>query len=264
MRIDDDTPEPHSLPCTYPANPPMNLLHDELLWPCNLFAFEGIDGSGKSSVMRAVAAAVAERYQKVIPLKLAGSELVRHALERAKWLNVDPMCFNLLNWVSIFHQVSGLRDLYNSANLIFFDRYTLTVRLRGRMEGLASDYMDILERMVPHPAAIFLIDCDPDICLERIRAARRSITYFESGARHVPDAHALMVERGDWERTSDTGRDQQLKQTLCRLRKEYLRLAQTYPNLQVIDNSGELDAAVLAVLDNMPEILTVGRQRTPR
>jgi len=253
MLIHDDTPDPGSLPDVYPANPPVNLLrgHD-LLYPRNFFAFEGIDGSGKSTLLRAVAHAMAEQNVEVTTLKLAGSELVRHALERAKWLNVDPVCFSLLNWISIFHQTAAQRDVYNTARLVFFDRYTLTVRVRGQLEGLSSEYMDLLQSMVPCPAATFLIDCPPEVCLERIRANRRPITYFESGVRHVPDTHAAMVEHGEWERMDNATREGARKQTLERTRERYLSLAAERPNVHVIDNSGDIGLARERILQYLP------------
>src|SRR4051812_31620018 len=98
--------------------------------------------------------------------------------------------------------------------------------------------------MVAHPATIFVIDCDPDICLQRIRAGLRPITYFESGARHVPHLEAPMIERGEWERKTNSDREAGLRMTLTRMREKFLELAASYPRVHVIDNSAGLDDAV--------------------
>jgi len=255
MSFQDDTPEPGTFPETYPANPPVNLLRESaLLFPKNLFVFEGIDGSGKSTVLHEVTKVLLSHNMEVTTSKLAGSELLRHAMERAKWLNVDPVCFNLLNWVSIFHQTAAQREFYGKNRLIFFDRFTLSVRVRGCLEGLALDYMDILERMLPRPALTFLIDCPPMICLERIRSRRRAISYYESGVRHVSRISDPMIEKGEWQRRNDHSREKELMCSLERMREHYLQIAANRADVYVVDNSDKIESSVKAVIKQLIHI----------
>jgi thymidylate kinase len=252
MRIEDDTPEPGTIPDVYPRNPPINLLYGEkLLNPGNFYAFEGIDAAGKSTLIREVTKILESRGRDVAKLKLAGSDLIRHAMERAKWLNVDPICFNLLNWVSVFHQTSRHCHLFNTSTLIFFDRYTMTIKARGRWEGLSNDYMDALERMIPRPRVTFLIDCDPDLSVSRVRANERSISYFESGVRHVPATGEPMFEVNESARSKTDRREEGFRRSQRRMREEFLRLASNRTDVVIIENDDQIEAAVDKILANI-------------
>jgi len=250
MQLNDDTPTPGFIPDVYPSQPPINLIHEvELLNPNNFYAFEGIDGSGKSTLIRAVSESLANSGIETITAKLVGSDIVLHAIERAKWLNVDPICFNLLNWVSVFHQINMNKEFLNTPRLLLADRFTMTIKTRGFLEGLQNDYMDILEKMIPRPTAFFLLDCEPELCVERILTSKRQITYFESGARHVSMPNEQMVERSKWERTNTVTREKMLLQSLTRTRQHFLSLAKQYSNVIIIDNSCSIEHAVNQVVD---------------
>jgi len=252
MRIEDDTPEPGIIPDVYPLNSPINLLNDrKLLYPDNFYAFEGIDAAGKSTLILEVAKKLASRGREVAKLKLAGSDLIRHALERAKWLNVDPICFNLLNWISVFHQTSSHQHLFNTSTLIFFDRYTMTIKARGRSEGLSTDYMDILERMLPRPRITFLVDCDPDLSVCRVRTNQRSISYFEAGVRHVISTGEPMTEVSESVRSKTARREEGLNRSQRRMREEFFRLARNRADIVVINNSDRIEVAADQVLANL-------------
>lgn len=252
MRIEDDTPEPGTIPDVYPRNPPVNLLHgEELLHPDNFYAFEGIDAAGKSTLIREVTTTLESRGRDVVTLKLAGSDLIRHAMERAKWLNVDPLCFNLLNWISVFHQTSSHCDLFNTSTLIFFDRYTMTIKARGRLEGLSNDYMDALERRVPRPRVTFMVDCDPDLSVSRVRANKRSISYFEAGVRHVGSTGEPIFEVNESVRSKVDRREEGFRQSQRRMRQEFLRLASNRTDVMIVENDDQIGAAVDKVLTNI-------------
>jgi dTMP kinase len=263
MHVADDTPEPDGLPAIYPRDAPVNLLSGAALRPGNFYSFEGIDGSGKTSLARAVAAAAQERGWSSVLLRLGKSELLRHAIERAKWLNADPLTLNLLNWVSIAHDTASQHHTFNRAgSVVLFDRYTMTVKLRGLLEGLDLDYMDQLERSVPRPRAVFLVDAPVELCLQRIRAGGRAITYFEAGYRNVERVGQPMRERSSEERSSSAGREQLLLLNLDRMRRTLFELASGSAGVHRIDNTGDLAAAtgeVMRVLGADQETLSDSR-----
>src|SRR5689334_22868643 len=111
MRIDDDTPVPGRIPEIYPKQPPVNLpIGQDLLNPRNFFTFEGIDGAGKSELIFHLSQICHDRGGQTRLLKLGRSDVTSHALERAKWLNANPMTLSLLNWVSIYEQISEIKS----------------------------------------------------------------------------------------------------------------------------------------------------------
>lgn len=229
----------------YPDNPPINLPTDpSYLRPTNLYAFEGLDGSGKSTIVRQVVERCRAGGHSARRLKLTGAPVLGGALENAKRGNVDPMTFNLLNWASLFNQTTLLQDDFNGDELLFFDRYSLTVRTRGLIEGMDTAFMDLVEAQLSQPVAIFLIDCDPNLCLKRLLAGGRQITYFEGGARDVDGPGQPMRERDPSERSPSATREQGLLEHLERMRRIYRELARGRDHVHVISNEGTVDEAL--------------------
>jgi len=249
MRIDDDTPQPDALPAVYPSRPPVNLVVEpDLLHPRNLFAFEGIDGAGKSVLLEQVITALAARGLNTLTLKLGRSDVTWHALERAKWRNANPLTFSLLNWVTIVEQVAEHRAALNGDGLVFFDRYVPTLMVRGVLEGLPTDYMRALRAYAPQPTILFLIDCDPRICRDRIVRRGRPISYFEAGSRVVRGLHQPMQETDPMLR-GDTDRALPLLDHLIRMRSKLNQFVSEYENVMVVDNSGAPESAFEAIID---------------
>ncbi len=252
MQIKDDTPDPSKKPEIYPKRPPVNLLSDtELQNVTNFFAFEGIDGSGKSTVIREIKRLCEERNHAATVLRLGRSDLVHHAMARAIWLNSDPVTFNLLNWISVIQQVTEQRELLKSDAPVLFDRFVLSIKARGILEGMSTDLMDVLETYVPKPKVIFLLDCDPQICQQRVIASGRTITYFEAGARIVPDEGSPMIESDPEVRRDTHNREPLLLKHLVRMRKQFLDVAENYDNVCKIDASKPLDQVIAKVQNVM-------------
>ncbi|HWU86896.1 MAG TPA: hypothetical protein VN253_06460 [Kofleriaceae bacterium] len=250
MHIDDDTPEPGRFPDVYPREAPVNLLCEpHELTPNNFFAFEGVDGTGKSTLARMIVERCTTERRRAEVLRLGRSEIVAHAIERAKWLNADPITLNLLNWVTIFQNtIAHRRALGDPSRLLFADRYTMTIKVRGALEGLDLGYMELLEAKVPRPRRIFLVDAPPELCLARIRAGRQTITYFEAGHRDVSAVGEPMREPSPAVRNSSASRESELLAHLRRSRELYLRLAERHDNVTVLDNSGDTERVLPIIL----------------
>lgn len=248
----DDTPEPGRLPEVYPRNPPRNILQDEaLLHPSNLFAFEGLEGAGKSTLVQAVVSELGARKRSSLLAILRGSDITAHALERAKWKNSDPYVFNLINWVGLFDQTSDLAGLLNGDRVILFDRYTMTVRVRGMLEGMDESLMDMLEPMVPSPKKVFFVDCDPEICVQRIASGGRNISYFEAGNRDAASVGAPLTEADESVRRRSSDRSVPLLRHLYAMRSIYDKVLRKYDNVVIIDNTRHLETSVATVLSHL-------------
>lgn len=252
MYFTDDTPPPGCIPDVYPRQPPLNLLEPALLAPSNFYAFEGVDGAGKSTLIAEVAAACARQRVQTRLLKLGRSEITAHALERAKWINANPMTFSLLNWVTLYEQSTEARDDFNRSGVnVVVDRYIPTLKVRGLLEGLPAGFMTALEAGLPRPSLLFLIDCDPDLCCRRILARDRQISYFEAGSRIVGREGEPMIERDPSARRMSDDREAGLRAHLHRMRDALQQAVAGDPNLIVVDNSGAPEAAVALILDKL-------------
>jgi thymidylate kinase len=249
MEFVDDTPAPGTIPDLYPSQPPINLLAPALLTPANFFAFEGIDGAGKSTLIRQIVAACAQQDLRTRVLKLGRSDVTAHALERAKWINANPMTFSLLNWVTLYEQATQARHDFARGDVkVLVDRYIPTLKVRGLLEGLPTAFMTPLEAGLPRPAVLFFIDCDPDLCCERILSGHRQITYFEAGSRIVDREGDPMIERDPSARRSSPERVAGLRAHLHRMRAALKRMIIDMPNVVVIDNSGAPHEALGRIL----------------
>ena len=199
-------------------------------------------------MVREVARRLAHRGGLAKVFKLGRSDLVRHAMPRATWLNSDPISLNLLNWVSVFEQVTENSHLLNTGTILLFDRYFLTIKVRGVLEGMATDFMELLERQAPRPRVLFLLDCDPAVCRDRIVASGRSITYFEAGARGVPHQGAPMIETDPAIRRFSPDREPMALSHLVRMREQFLGFAAACDNVRILDTSGSFDTVVDEVM----------------
>ena len=251
MLIDDDTPVSGSLPVVYPKNPPVNL--PSCSNPPHFYAFEGIDGCGKSTLVREVARILGERNQRATILKLGRSDLTTHALPRALWLNADPVTLNLLNWISVFEQISANAERLEDGSIVLIDRFALTIKVRGLLEGLSTGFMEALEALIPRPRLMFLIDCDPAVCGQRILSGGRDITYFEAGSRVVSGPGQPMRESDPSSRHAGRDRSAELLAHLALMRTRMCEMAARYDNVRRVDNSASVARAVeeiIAWIDN--------------
>jgi thymidylate kinase len=161
------------------------------------------------------------------------------------------MTFSLLNWVSLFEQTTQARADFNTATRVLVDRYILTLKVRGILEGLSTDFMELLETALPWPRILFFIDCDPDLCCERILSSHRQITYFEAGSRIVDGPGVPMIERDPSVRGLSARRERGLRDHLHRMRASLKSLAERADNVVMIDNSGPPERALAIILDAM-------------
>ncbi len=245
MKFEDDTPSPGALPEIYPKFPPANVfLTPDLLAPDNFFAFEGIDGTGKTTIIRRLIDRFEKDGRKTHNLRLGKSDVTAHALERAKWLNSNPMTFSLLVWISVYEALNSVRAYLNTEDLIFFDRYCPTVRVRGILEGLPTHYMDLIEKGLSMPRKIFLVESDLEICCKRIIDRGRGVSYFEAGSRIVDNVGDAITETDISERRSDAHRSDQLFKHLTRMKNELRNVLASYPNVVLVNNNNELDDAI--------------------
>jgi len=252
MELVDDTPAPGTIPDLYPSQPPINLLAPALLAPANLFAFEGIDGAGKSTLIKQVVEACARQQVRTRVLKLGRSDVTAHALERAKWINANPMTFSLLNWVTLYEQATQARDDFVRGDVkVLVDRYIPTLKVRGLLEGLPTSFMAPLEAGLPRPAVLFFIDCDPDLCCERILSGHRQITYFEAGSRIVAREGDPMIEHDPSARRMSPQRAAGLRAHLHRMRAALKQMMAEVPGVVTIDNSGPPEPALGRILDRL-------------
>lgn len=116
--------------------------------PLTIIAFEGIDGSGKTT--------------QAIFLK--------KALER------DGYKVSIIGRRFIFQTIISFLYIFSKNRVIIADRYTYTLSIFFKHFGISSKIV----RFLPKPHLIFYFKIDPEIAYLRLKKERNKIDKFES------------------------------------------------------------------------------------
>jgi dTMP kinase len=174
-----------------------------------LVAFEGIDGSGKSTVMQLVASALRAQGLRVEttqePTKTWLGEAVRRGIREA----IDPLAMAFL---FLADRALHVPELRKEGSIVLTDRYadSTTAYQAAALEGRVADPLQYLvkvqDELFPRPDLALLLDVNVDVALKRIQG-RAQMEPFEQ------------------------------EQFLRRVRSNYLRLAKEN-RLVVVDAGG--------------------------
>jgi len=190
------------------------------------YTFEGIDGSGKSSVMKKAARLLKERGVAVEVTREPTGTWLGKAVVRSYGEPVSRFTEALLFMADRATHCDRIRAWIDDGKIVLSDRFTLsTVAYQG--DSLAKAFggpekaMDyLLSAHAPfalEPERVFLFDIDPRVGLERV-TRRGRLTKFEK------------------------------LEYLSRVRRNYLKLAEGAKNVTVIDASRPMDVVLAEVM----------------
>jgi dTMP kinase len=192
--------------------------------------FEGIDGSGKTTQMRLLAARLRERgleaVETVEPGGTAIGNQVRRILLDSANHDLRPAAELLLYFASRAQNVEEcIRPALAAGKIVLCDRFTdSTLAYQGYARGLGGETVRTLDRIACQglePDLTLLIDVDLDAGLARMRARNAS------------------------ERASETRMDEQSLEFHRKVRDAYMALAKEHAaRFRVID--GRSDPATVA------------------
>lgn len=148
-----------------------------------LIAFEGIDGSGKSSTMERVAAALRAEGRQV--------ETTREetATERGAWVRQaiaagwDPLTTTFLFAADRAEHVKQIRAQLAAGTTVLCDRFVhstyayQSVTLAGRVPDPRAFLRRLHEPWCPMPDHVLLFHADPARCLDRVRKRGEATAY---------------------------------------------------------------------------------------
>jgi dTMP kinase len=196
--------------------------------------FEGIDGSGKTTLSNRVAKALGERELSVKHLRAGGrfastvTEAIRELCRDARHLDIVPQTEFLLyvaREVQLIEEV--LKPALAAHDVVVADRFLDTARVLARHgRNLPSSWTDPLLAAASRgvtPDLVVLVDVDPALARARRKAHKRL-----ASDRRPPSRKGL----------AGVGLQH-------RLRRGYLELAASEPSRWiVVDNEGPLDETV--------------------
>lgn len=151
--------------------------------PGRLIAFEGIDGSGKSTQIHLLKRWLELQGVKVFLTEWDSSELVRNATEKAKNRELlTPTTFSLLHATEFADRYERqLVPLLRAGYLVLCDRYFYTAYARDVVRGCRPEWVRGIYRFAVHPDLTFFFKARLEVSLNRIRSDRLEPKYFEAG-----------------------------------------------------------------------------------
>lgn len=188
--------------------------------------FEGIDGAGKSSVIQAVAAALAEEggRPEVVVTREETDTWLGEAVRRGVAEGMDPLATTLLFVADRAQHAPRIRGDLDAGRHVLCDRFSPStyayqgVTLEGRVPDVER-FLDALHAPIDlTPDHVVLLDVDPAVGVARV-AGRGAPTRYEKEA------------------------------FLGKVRKRYLALARADPDrYTVIDADGDRDEVAAATV----------------
>lgn len=148
-----------------------------------LIAFEGIDGSGKSSTLDRVAAALRKEGADVVATREETDT------ERGAWIRKavaegwDPITTTLLFVADRAEHAVEIRRWLDEGKTVLCDRYVhstyayQSVTLDGRVPDPRAFLRRLHEPWCPMPEHVLLFRADPSRCLERVRKRGQTTAY---------------------------------------------------------------------------------------
>lgn len=146
-------------------------------------AFEGIDGSGKSSTLERVAAALRREGRDVVATR-EETETERGAWVRKavaeRW---DPVATTLLFAADRAMHAQEIRAWLDAGRTVLCDRFVhstyayQSVTLAGRMPDPRGFLRRLHEPWCPMPDHVLLFRADPARCLERVKRRGEATAY---------------------------------------------------------------------------------------
>jgi len=147
--------------------------------------FEGIDGSGKTSVARKTAARLRRRGLPVVLATEPTKTWLGDAVRRSYREPVSNFTEAFLFMADRATHTMRIEELLKKGTLVISDRYcdSTYAYQAARLKGMVKDPMDWLKRIsepfVIEPDLTILLDIDPRNGLRRI-AARKKKVHFEN------------------------------------------------------------------------------------
>jgi dTMP kinase len=157
-----------------------------------LVTVEGIDGSGKTTVVDALGRWLEKRGVKAAVQREPTSSWIGEAVRRAQTSHATPLAHMFLFMADRAEHVQFLREQLKWGTAIVCDRYfdsTVAYQgaaLEGKLGGpgfdIASWIVELHRPWVVLPDLTLLIVDDPQVCVERLKRQRGHTTMFEEAA----------------------------------------------------------------------------------
>lgn len=176
--------------------------------PGKFITFEGLDGTGKSTQMRKLAAALRAKGHKVVETREPGGTAIGEKIRRvsldSSTENLDPLAEMALMFASrAQHIAEVIRPALERGETVLCDRFTdSTEAYQGHGRKLGGEAVLILHRVLCRglqPDLTILLESHPEASLTRARERNRHLAERAKGkaSKHV-DENRFEQEHGSF------------------------------------------------------------------
>jgi len=150
--------------------------------PGLLIAFEGSDGSGKSTQRKLFKAWLKSVHNEVVVTKWNSSPLFKPLIKARKAARLlDPKNYAVLHAADFHHRYETvIRPSLANGKTVLADRYIFTGITRDVARGMNREWAMNLYDGVRRPDIVFYFKTAVDTCAKRIRATR-DMKFYEAG-----------------------------------------------------------------------------------
>lgn len=143
--------------------------------------FEGIDGSGKSSLARALHEYLSDKnIPSILTAEPTSDTLIGKTLRAyLKDSSVDESTMALLFAADRVEHVKEIKKLLDEGITVICDRYIYS-NFAYQGEHPARDIHNLLMDKLLTPDITYYVDADPEVCLERIKSRGLSLDKYET------------------------------------------------------------------------------------
>lgn len=151
--------------------------------PGVLIAFEGIDGTGKSTQLRLLRQWLLGRQGRVTASEWSSSELVMGATIRGKNRRLlTPTTFSLIHATDFADRYEcQILPMLKGGCIVLADRYIFTSFVRDEVRGLAPEWLRMLYSFAHLPEITLYFDAPLHIAIGRTLQAREDLKFFDAG-----------------------------------------------------------------------------------
>jgi dTMP kinase len=172
--------------------------------------FEGVDGSGLSTQSVMLKEYLLKKGKIVVLTKEQTDNLIGGLIKSSLkgHIKTSPLTLQFMFVADRSHHLdSEIEPALNEGKIVISDRYLFSTLAFGSL-NVDMDFLKIINSKFRKPDLTFIIDCSPDVCLERISKERFHSELFEE------------------------------KKKMEIIRKNYSSLKDYFPNVYVIDGNG--------------------------
>ena len=194
-----------------------------------IIVFEGIDGSGKSTVCRRVAEALRSEGLRAEATAEPTREGVGAFIRSGSAGRISQRAESLLFTADRYEHTAAMTKSASEGAVVLCDRYyASTIAYQSaKLDGDSADLewlMGLCEPFVPVPDAVILLDVDPERSLERVCVRGEEGSKFENlpFLTQVRGAYLELADRYGYEVVDSSGTEDEVFDAVMRIVREVL------------------------------------------